>query len=117
MSFLTRNHNQTAVYWGTPATDKFGSRTFADPVELSVRWEDRNDKFIDAGGREDVSRAFVFLGQDIDLGGFLFLGSLSDIDSSTDETKPENVDNSFEVKAFVKTPNLKATNFERKAIL
>lgn len=117
MSFLTKNHNQTVVYWALDAKDKWGNRTFVAPVELAARWEDRQDLFIDASGRESVSRAFIFLGQDIDLGGFLFLGELSDIDSSVDETNPKNVGNSYEIKAFNKTPNMKNTDFERVVIL
>jgi hypothetical protein len=117
MSFLTKNHKQTVVYWALDAKDKWGNRTFVAPVELAARWEDRQDLFIDASGRESVSKAFIFLGQDVDLGGFLFLGELSDIDSSVDETNPKNVSNSYEIKAGGKIPNTKATDFERVVIL
>jgi|TARA_R100000093_G_C1901907_1_gene60146 hypothetical protein len=110
MSFLTRNHNQTITYWDTPVTDKFGARTFATPEQITGRWEDRTDLFIDSTGRESVSKAFVFVGQDLDSEGWLFLGTSS-------EANPKDVDGALEIRQFIKTPNLKATDFERKAIL
>ena len=114
MSFITRNHNQTIVYWGTPEKDKFGVKTFAVPVEISGRWEDKNDLFIDASGRESVSKAFVFVGQDLDLQGWLYLGTLASISSAAD---PKGIDSAFEIRQVIKTPNLKSTDFERKVIL
>lgn len=118
MTILNRNLKQTAVYWADASVnDKFGNRTYTAPVEISVRWETRTEKFIGIDGREDISRAVVFFGQDVDVGEFVFLGSLTDITSSIDETNPKNVDNAFEIKRFDKIPNLKATDFERKAFL
>jgi hypothetical protein len=110
MSFLTRNHNQTITYWGSPTKDQFGTKTFADPVQITGRWEDRTETFIDSSGRENVSKAFVFVSQDLDSEGWLFLGT--DITSD-----PKTVTDAFEIRQFIKTPNMKATDFERKAIL
>ncbi len=114
MSFLTSNHNQKIVYWGTPTKDKWGGRTFATPVELDGRWEDRQELFIDSTGRESMSKAFVWLGQDITVEGYLYLGTLASISSAA---SPKTVDGAYEVRGFTKIPNLKATSFERKAIL
>jgi len=114
MSFITRNHKQTIVYWGTPVMDKFGARTFAAPVEITGRWEDKQELFIDVGGRESVSRAFVYLGQDVDLGGYLYLGTLTSISS---EANPKNVSAAYEIQAFIKTPNIKSTDYERRVVL
>lgn len=110
MSFLTRNHNQTITYWGAPVKDKFGVKTFDAPVQITGRWEDSTELFIDSSGRESVSRAFVFVGQDLDSEGWLFLGTSSTAD-------PKSVADAFEIKQFKKTPNLKGTDFERMAIL
>ena len=57
-----------------------------------------------------MSKAFVFVGQDLDSEGWLFLGTSS-------EANPKDVDGALEIRQFIKTPNLKATDFERKAIL
>ena len=114
MSFLTRNHNQTIVYWGTPTKDKWGARTFTTPVEITGRWEDNQETFVDGTGREAVSKAHVYLGQDVDMEGWLYLGTLASISSAA---SPKAVSGAYEIKVFNKTPNLKGTSFERKVIL
>lgn len=116
MSFLTDNLLQTAVYWGNPTPDGYGSFTFDTPIEISVRWEDRTELFIDRTGTESKSLAVVYLGQDVNIGGWLFLGELSDIDSGLTDT-PHLVPNAREIRAFRKTPSLDIEIFERKAWL
>ncbi|MCP4475386.1 MAG: hypothetical protein GY821_12640 [Gammaproteobacteria bacterium] len=114
MSFITKNHNQTIVYWGNPVKDKYGGRTFDTPVEISGRWEQNQKLFTDDAGRESVSKAFVFLGQDVVLGGYLYLGTLVSISSAAN---PGTVADAYEIRAFTKIPNIKADDFERKIIL
>lgn len=114
MSFLTKNHKQTIVYWGTPTKDKYSAMTFAAPVELSGRWEQIQEVFKDAQGIEHVSSAVVFLGQDVDMEGWLYLGTLASISSAA---SPDTVTGSYQIKGFTKLPNLKGTNFERKVFL
>lgn len=111
---LSHGRTQTVVYWGSPVSDGSGGRTFATPVELLVRWEDRTEMFVDAQGREKRSRAVVLLGQDVDLGGYLYLGTLADLSSA-----PEPVDTAtaYAIQAFAKVPDIKGTRFWRKAWL
>lgn len=112
--FITRNLRQTATYWGNPAPDGWGGKTFDAPVEILCRWEDKVEKVIGANGEEIVSRSVVFLAQDVDEGGFLYLGSVSG--DSTDDS-PEEVAGAYEIKAFRKIPSIRATKWERKAWL
>jgi hypothetical protein len=70
---------QPAVYWGSPQNDGRGGRTYADPVEIYVRWDDEAKLIVDDRGQEIVSRAEVLVQQDLDLDGRLLLGSLSDL--------------------------------------
>lgn len=116
MSFLTDNLLQTVVYWGSPTPDGYGSFTFDESVELSVRWEDRGELFIDNAGQEVKSFAVVFVGQDVVVGGWFFLGEISDIDSGLTDT-PQNVPNARQIRGFRKTPNIDASLFERKVWL
>ncbi len=116
MTWLTAMHRQDLVYWGTPSNDGLGGVTFATPVEIKGRWEDTQKKFIDADGQEVVSSSIVFLGQDVDIGGWLFRGTLADI-SSADEDSPGDVTGAKEIKAFSKIPTFDATDFERVAAL
>lgn len=112
---LTHNLNQTAVYWGSPASDGAGGRTFgsAYPEEINVRWEQKQELFIDANGQEVRSNAVVFVGQDVDLGGYLYLGTLEDL-SSAEEADPLTTRGAYEIRGLGKMPDLKAGRFVRK---
>lgn len=116
MGFLTRSHNQDLVYWGTPVNDGLGGVTFAAPVNIKGRWEDVQKKVIDASGQEIVSTSLVYLGQDVDIGGWLYRGKILDI-VSADRTIPGNVSGAKEIRSFSKISNLPATDFERVAAL
>ena len=59
----------------------------------------------------------AYVGQDISENDWLFLGALTDIASSVDETNPKNVTGALEVKSVTKIPTLKADKFQRIAFL
>ena len=113
---FTHSLKQTAVYWGAPVSTGAGGRTFADAVELDVRWEERHDMFIDAQGQEKQSSAVVFISQDVVVGGYLFLGDLDDL-SSGEEADPMIVSGAYEIRQFDKIPDAKGSSFMRKAWL
>lgn len=104
------------MYWANPQSDGFGGRIFDEPVEIEVRWEDRQELFIDANGQEVRSRSVVYLGQDINIGGYLYLGSLSGL-SSDEESNPLSVSAAYEIRGYQKVPNLKTEQFLRKVWL
>ena len=121
MSLITRMRKQTCVYWGLASndsgglsTDDFGQPQFTTGVELTVRWDDISVEFIAADGTKQLSRSQVYVGQDLDVGGMLMLGSLTDV---TDEVTISENDGAFEIKRFDKIPNLRATEFLRVAYL
>ena len=91
------------------------------PIEIDCRWEDRVEKLSLVGarlGEEIISRAQVFVTQDVDERGWLFLGDLDDLDSSQEEGDPKNIDGAYEIMRFDKTPALRSTTeFVRKAYL
>ena len=109
-------HSQMAVYWGNPQNDGYGGKTFDTPVELRVRWEDKQELFTDAEGREVRSVAVVYSGVDFDLGGFLYLGELDDSGLDSNPV-PSEVPSAKEIKQFSKVPNLRGTKFVRKVWL
>jgi len=112
---LTKNLKQTGVYWGNPAPDGWGGNTFDEAVEIDCRWEDRQELFIDKEGNQVLSQAVVFTGQDVDLGGYLYLGDLDDLDS--DYSDPKIIDGAREIRAFQKVPDIKGTRYQRKVWL
>ena len=115
-TMLANQLKQTAVYWGNPSSDGYGGRTFDDAVEMDVRWQDRQELFVDAQGREQTSRAVVYVATDLIIGGYLYLGELTDL-SSAEEGDPLAVAAAYEIRAISKTPDIGASRFARKVWL
>lgn len=113
---LENQLRQAACYWGNPQSDGYGGRTFDDPVEIDVRWVDRQEMFVDTQAREQVSRAVVCVAIDLDVGGYLYLGTLVDL-SSAEEGDPLSVSAAYEIRAISKTPNIRADQFVRRVWL
>ena len=121
MSIITRMLKQTCVYWplasaesGGLAYDDYGQPVVTDPIEITCRWEDVNEEFLDATGTKQMSRAVVYVDRDVSLGGILMLGELTDI---TDEDNPKENDGAWEIRKFDKLPNFRATEYLRTAYL
>jgi len=120
-SFMKRICEQTAVYWGTPVKDGQGGFTYDAPAEIDCRWEKRTEVVSSLGGgrkgTEFVSKALVWVMQDVDEQGYLYLGGLDDL-SSTLEENPEEVDKAYRIERFDKIPAVRhGTEFIRKAYL
>lgn len=115
---LSKFFNQTAVYWGNPAPDGYGGFSYAAPVEVAVRWTDKQEIFKTAGATADgieekLSQVVVLAETDFDIDGRMYLGSLTDLSSSQDP----DIDDALTVKGFTKIPDKTATQFLRKAWL
>lgn len=109
---IDRKLKQTAVYWGTPTPSGYGGCTYASAVEISVRWEDKQELFTNDRGEQELSRAIIYTNQDMDIGGYLYLGEESELDSSHDQ--PEIVEGVYRIKAYASIPNVRATEYLRK---
>jgi len=123
-TFLTRTCKQVAVYWGAPVEDGYGGKVFANPREIYCRWEELRQVISDAKGNEITSRAVVYVLEDLEEEGMLFLGTLDTLyDSATDSSfgeidDPAALDNVYTIKRFEKVPALGTTTaFLRKAYL
>lgn len=111
MSWYTRLLKQTATYWApTGHSDGYGTVTYAAPTTLTVRWEDRNEKFLGPEGRDEVSASIVWTNQDVEIGGYMLLGTSS-------ATDPENTDGAYIIRRFDKIWDVKGRVVERRAIL
>jgi hypothetical protein len=106
--------NQTAVYWQRGDPDGYGGYDWEDPVEIDCRWESSTELFVDSQGEERRSRAKVFLGQDVEEGGYLYLGDLDDLTSSSD---PGNISRAYRIQRSDKIPDLSGAEFLRRAWL
>lgn len=107
---ITRAYTQIATYWGSPTSDGLGGNTYAVPVTLKVRWEEREEEFIDRNGETKVSNAIVWTSVDVDTLGFLYLGASTEAD-------PTLVTDAFRILQFRKIPSLRGSQFERRAFL
>lgn len=114
MSLITRALRQTCVYWATTGLNQFGQPVYGDAVELACRWVDGVEEVIIADGTKVLSKSNVMVSSDTVVGGILMLGELTDIVYPTETTKNEGA---FEIIQTAKIPNLRATEFVRRAYL
>lgn len=108
---LERTLIHTAVYWGSPVSDGYGGFTFADPVELSVRWLDRQEVIRGADYRQEVSRAVVLAAVDLEEGGMIAHMALMDLESND---SPQ-ANGAYVIRAVSKVADIKGTISVRKA--
>lgn len=109
IKFITSVCVQTAVYWGNPISDGYGGMAYDDPVEIKCRWDEVINLVINNNGIEVVSKATVMILQDVDENGYLFLGTLDDLDSAGEEN-PSEVDSVWKIIRFDKTPLFQSTD-------
>jgi len=114
MGIITRMRKQTAVYWSFRSINQYGVKTYDSPVQISVRWEDKNEQFLDTKGQIQMSKSVVFVDRDMVNQDVLMLGVLADI---TDAVNILENEGAWEIKRFDKLPNIKATEFLRTAFL
>lgn len=115
--FIQKICVQTAVYWGNPQNDGYGNFVFDEPVEISCRWEDKAQIVVSSDGAETSSDAEVLVTQDLDVDGYLYLGSLVDLDSDELDS-PMTVETARRIISYDKIPMIKSTTvFVRKVYL
>lgn len=115
MRILSKMRKQTAVYWAPLAPDPYGQPTYADPIELRVRWDDTQEEIVTTDGtRTTATRSTVYLGQDIVLDGLLMLG---DISSVVDGDVRANNPTAKVIRSFANIKTLKADDSLRVATL
>jgi len=105
MAYRIRGLNQSCTYWGNPASDGYGWYTFDDPVLIDCRWEEKQVLFRTPNGEEKLSSAIVYIGQDVDLGGYVALGDYTDSIYSN----PKDVSSSRKIENCGEVPNLRGT--------
>lgn len=85
-SWVSRSLDQRSVYWKPPKRDGFGGYIWTPPFEIASRWEDRYSNVFDVSGVEVVSRAVVWVDEELEVGGYLWLGAL--VSTSNDYSPP-----------------------------
>jgi len=106
--FVTKVCVQTAIYWGSPISDGEGGFTYADPIEIKVRWDGKTHLIRANNGEEVTSQAEIMVLQDIDLDGYLLLDSLVNLDS--DSYDDPIACGAYKVLVYEKAPLFKSTD-------
>lgn len=114
--FISRICTQTVVYWANPVNDGEGGYTFDEAVEIMGRWEQTSEIVRGQNGKEEMTMARVFVTQDVDEDGYMYLGEIDDLDSNHDD--PQEIDGALRIVSFSKVPVMGSTTlFLRKAHL
>lgn len=120
--FITKVCAQTAVYWQPKdMRNETGDPLYEYPVEISVRWDINEEKvsFSRSRGLADAFRlegaTSILVTEDLIEGGFVWLGTLSDLETEVSpitllKTNPKDIKNAYVIKKFKKTPEIFSTS-------
>lgn len=109
---ISRKLNQIAVYWGSPAASGYGGYAYDSPVDIDVRWEEKQELFVNDQGQQELSHSIIYTKHDLDVGGYVYLGEEADLDSS--HGNPEIIEAAYRIEAVAKSGNVKGTQYLRK---
>ena len=109
MSF--RDHPQDITVWQPGVNDGVGGFTFPAPTLIKGRWEEKQELFKDPKGEEQMSEAIVYVDTDVSVGEYLAEGD------QTGTADPTTLSNAHRIRKYLKIPDLRQNNYERKAIL
>jgi hypothetical protein len=98
------------TYWAPKGGDGYNNRTYGPPQLLKGRWSDRNERATTPDGQEIISRSVVYLREDVAIDGFLYNGA-------SFEDSPLTQDGALPIQVFIKVPDIRSVDYERRAIL
>lgn len=107
---------QTAVYWGSPTPTGEGGYTFADPIEIDCRWEEKWELIRVENDRDLRAMGPIFVDRVLDMNGYMYKGTLNDL-GSAEEADPQTVENAWQIKMRGETPNTRGINPTRRVWL
>ena len=95
---------QTAVYWGNPVNDGYGQYTYDEPIEISVRWDEKQELVKYDKGNERMCKAKAIVTGDY-FKGMLALTTLDTLNGEySDISDPKEIDGVFEIISYEKIP-------------
>ena len=112
MTFVTSTGlTQTATYWSLIGSDGFGGDVFNAPIQIACRWEDDQTVYTSQiDRREYVSNAKIYVDRDMELGGYLYLGTSA-------LSSPVALEGAFKIQRFTKAADLSNLETIRRAQL
>lgn len=112
MPLLDKIRIDDAVLWVYTHHDIDGESSFAAPIQVpdKVRWEDRQESYVDgATGVAAMSTAVVYINQDVAIGDVMWQGLIAEA--------PDDAPMNLQVRAFTKLKNARGTKTLRIAYL
>lgn len=110
------SRNQNAVYWPPTGPDGFGGSTYGTAVDIAVRWESRQEIYVDKDAREARSLAVVYPDRELMTEGLMYLGTLADL-ASGQEADPFSITGIQEIKSAQSSPSVNGREFLYKVWL
>jgi len=102
---------QTITLWEVTDRDEYNREVFSEPTSIKGRWENSTLFYRDPlTDTQQVSLSVVYLGIDVNMGDYLYLGE-------TTETDPLTLLNARKVKRIDTVPDLSTKNSLRKVYL
>lgn len=104
MSVITSMRRQKAIWWRRTTADEFDHFIYADPIEVTCRWEDVAGQYLNAKGEVAVSQSVVYVDRAMKEGDVLKRGPMESHISSN----PRDEEDTFEIKSFEELPDFSA---------
>lgn len=83
--------SQKCTYWAPGVPDGFGGTSWGEPQVLDCRWQAQQKMIRDKEGLEKVSEAVVYLAQEVNLSGRLYLGESADLTPPEGAKEPQAI--------------------------
>lgn len=109
MSVISKMRKQFAVWWArNEPPDRYGRYTFAEPVEVACRWDDKSEQYKDRQGQLAYSTSTVYVDRVMHPGDRLMRGNL-ETDTPSDPLDESISGLASEIVAFEHILNFKGT--------
>lgn len=110
LQFISKVCVQDAVYWAPGADNGFGEKSWTS-TQIKVRWDGVSESITNKYGKEVISSAKVMVQQELNVEGFLYLGTLVSL-STAQKANPLLVNAAYPIQKLQTTPLFKsATKF------
>jgi hypothetical protein len=99
------------TYWPpSGGEDQYGNPTHTGPQLLRGRWEERSEEVTANSGEAIISKAIVYVSEDVAVEGYLARGDF------VGQSDP-GLASATQVRVFQRIPALRSATYERRAIL
>lgn len=107
MPVETSSLTEKAVYWAASGHNRNGEIRLSDPVEIDVRWEEGQQRSMDAQGTPLNIDAMIYLDTVLTTESIVWRGELDDL--------PDSPTNLYRVVFYEEVPDIKGVEVQRDA--